>query len=66
MNYAFEGKFKKARKEFKKTLELESSYRLAEKNLKVLDDVIAEKLDDKSAVIFFRAVSYTRAGSQRG
>jgi tetratricopeptide (TPR) repeat protein len=62
MNYAARGDFKKAGKKFAKALEIAPSYQLAERNIKIVDDVITKKLDSKSAVVFFRAVSRLNAG----
>ena len=62
MNFAANGDFKKARKKFNKALEIAPSYKLVERNIKIVDDVISRKLDNKSAVIYFRAVSRLNAG----
>jgi Tfp pilus assembly protein PilF len=58
VGYAVKGKFKEAKKEFEKALELDPFNETRKLLLKVIEDGVEKKIDQKTAVYFFKGVDY--------
>ncbi|MHC5033388.1 MAG: tetratricopeptide repeat protein, partial [Planctomycetota bacterium] len=54
VGYAVQGKLKEAKKEFEKALELEPFNETRKLLLKVIEDGVEKKIDQKTAVYFFK------------
>ncbi len=59
---AIEGKFKKARRQFEKTLEVDNFYIPAREGLKLIDDVTDRKIKKETAVHLSRGALYAKKG----
>lgn len=62
IDYAVRGEFKKAEKEFKGTVEIDTANKPARESLRVINDVLLKKIKDRAAVYFFKAVSRSNKG----
>jgi len=58
VEYAAQGKFKEAKGEFEKALEVDPYYDPAKRALKVIEDVIDQKIKSKTAIHLFKGQSY--------
>jgi tetratricopeptide (TPR) repeat protein len=58
VEYAAEGKFEVAKEEFEKALEIDQLYGTAERALKVIKDVIDQRIKTEAAVHYFKGISY--------
>ena len=58
VEYASQGKFEEAKEEFEKALKVETFYGRAKVALKVIEDVIDQKIKRQIAIYFFRGVAY--------
>ena len=57
VEYASQEKFKEAKGEFEKALRVDPHYGSARRALKVIDDVIEEKLKSKTAIHIFKGIT---------
>ena len=62
VEFAIQGKFKKAKEEFEKALKVDQFYAPAEQSLIVFQDVIEQKIKREAAIYFFKAISYVNKG----
>ena len=62
VGYAVQGKFEEAKKEFKKALELDPFNETRKLLLLVIEDGVEKKIDQKTAVYFFKGVDYAIKG----
>jgi len=62
VEYATQREFEKAREEFKKALEIERFYWPAKECLKLIEDVLEEKIEGKAATHLFKGIDYDRKG----
>ncbi|MEE8329020.1 MAG: tetratricopeptide repeat protein [Thermodesulfovibrionia bacterium] len=62
VEHAIQGKFRKAKKEFEKTLTIDSFYSPAELSLETIKDVIEQKIKTETAIHLFKGTSYTKKG----
>jgi tetratricopeptide (TPR) repeat protein len=58
VEYAIEGKFKKAKKEFEKSLKTDVYNKTAKDSLKIIKDVMAQKTEREAAIHLFKGVSF--------
>ena len=58
VEFAVQGNFKEAKGEFEKALKVDSSYRAAKQALKVIEDVIDKKIENKTTVHYFKGAEY--------
>jgi tetratricopeptide (TPR) repeat protein len=62
VEYAIQGRFKEAEKEFVKALELDPFYTSAKLSLQVIEDAIGQKIKKDTTIHLFRATSYLNKG----
>ena len=60
VEYAVQGNFSEAKKEFENALKVDPYNRSARATLKVVEDVIGQKTKSKTAVHFFKGVSHSK------
>jgi len=60
VEYAAQGKFKEAEGEFEKALKVDPSYGPAKSVLKMIEDLIDQKIKTKTAVHLFRGISHRK------
>ena len=58
VQYAMQGKFKEAKKEFEKALEADVYNKTAQDGLKTINDVIIQKTEREAAIHLFKGVSF--------
>lgn len=58
VEYAAQGKFKEAKEEFGKALQVDPSDGRAKRSLTVIEDVIGQKIKDKTTIHLFKGISY--------
>jgi len=59
VEYAAQGKFKEAKGEFEKALKVDPLYGSAKRALKVIEDVVDQKIKSKTALHLFKGISYS-------
>ena len=62
LEYAAEGKFTEARDEFEKALKIDAFYEPARRSLKIIEDVIDQKIKAETAFHLFRGAVYHNRG----
>jgi tetratricopeptide (TPR) repeat protein len=62
LEYAAEGKFTAAQEEFEKALKIDAFYEPAKRSLKIIEDVIAQKIEVATAFHLFRGAVYHNRG----
>ncbi len=62
VEYAVQGKFQEANEEFEKALKVDPFYGSAENSLKVIKDVIEQKIKRETAIHLFKGTSYANKG----
>ena len=62
LEYAAEGKFTEAREEFEKALKTDAFYEPAKRSLKIIEDVIAQKIEVETSFHLFRGAVYHNRG----
>ena len=62
IEYATQGKFKEAKEEFEKALKIDQFYVPAKESLKVIKDVIEQKVKREAAIYFFKGISFEKKG----
>lgn len=60
LEYGTQGKFKEAKEQFEKALKVDPFHPGAEYTLRVIGDVIEEKLRREEAILYFKGVVYAR------
>ncbi len=60
---AIRGEFKRAEKEFKKVLEVNSLHKQSRESLKIIEGVLLKTIKDRAVIYFFKAIS--RSNSRR-
>lgn len=58
LEYSINGDFEKAKVEFRKTLDVDPSYEMAKKSLKIIEDMAKEKIKKETAIHLFKATNY--------
>ena len=59
VEYAAQGKFNEAKEEFEKALKVDPLYGSAKRALKVIEDVVDQKIKSKTALHLFKGISYS-------
>ena len=59
VEYAVQGEFSKAKEEFENALKVDPFYTAAELSLKVINDVIKQKIKSETAIHLFKSASYS-------
>ena len=62
IEYATQGKFKKAKEEFEKALKIDPLFKPAEFNLVIIKDVIEGKIKREATIHLFKGISYANKG----
>ncbi len=62
VDYAAQGKFKKAKDEFDKALKADPFFEATKRALKVIEDVNDKKIESEPAIHFFKGVAYVMKG----
>ena len=62
LEYATQGEFEKAREEFKKGLEIDQFYEPAKEYLKLIEDVLEERVEDEAVIHLFKGTTYHNKG----
>ncbi len=62
VEYGVQGKFKEAKEEFEKALNVDPFYTYAEESLKVIGDVTDQKIRSETAIHFFKGAAYVNKG----
>ena len=62
LEYAAEGKFTEAKEEFEKALKIDAFYEPARRSLKIIEDVIDQKIKVETAFHLFRGAVYHNRG----
>ena len=62
VEYAVQGEFQKAKEEFEKALQVGPSFDPAEYSLKIIKDVIEQKIKREAAIHLFKGTSYANKG----
>ena len=59
---ASQGKFKEATTEFEKALKVEPSFGPAQRALKIIEDVAAQKIESETAINYFKGIAHSIKG----
>jgi tetratricopeptide (TPR) repeat protein len=62
IDYAVRGELEKAKKEFEKTLETDISHKPARESLKVINEILISRINNRAVRYFFKAISRSNAG----
>lgn len=62
LEYAAEGKFTEAKEEFEEALKIDAFYEPARRSLKIIEDVIGQKITVETAFYLFRGAVYHNRG----
>jgi tetratricopeptide (TPR) repeat protein len=62
VDYASQGKFKKAREEFEKALKANPSFGPAKRALKIIEEVDGKKIEEQTAINYFKGIAHSLKG----